>query len=532
MNKPLLLPLLFAAAMAQAATPTLVEYQVNGPRDKRVNILFLAEGYVAGQEAQFQADMAKFNTALMDAPWSSYTRYFNTYGVFVASNAQGASKEDGSTVKDTYFNCSYYTSNIDRLLACNTSKTTAIKNQYLPEADIVMVIVNSSKYGGSGGSIAVANRLDPEIVAHEVGHSFAKLADEYEYAGGTPHEAPNATAIISPRTSLKWNYWVDGSTPIATPETSTYGSVVGAFEGAVYSASGWWRPTQNSRMRNNGIPLGPVNSEQFVLAMYDHVSPLDGYSPAAGTVAWQGPGTLSVAPKQPDGFDLAVEWWVNGVKTAETGKSFNGSNLPLTGSATVMAKVIDRGSWVRQDPKGLLDDSVSWTVTRSATPTPTPTMAPTSTPVPTATPKPTVVPTSTPVPTATPRPTVAPTSTPVPTATPKPTVAPTSTPVPTATPKPTVAPTSTPVPTATPKPTVAPTSTPVPTATPKPTAVPTVTPTPVAACPAAWDAGAIYVGGNQVSYQGKRYQAKWWTRGDNPSLSGQWDVWQNLGNCP
>jgi chitodextrinase len=40
----------------------------------------------------------------------------------------------------------------------------------------------------------------------------------------------------------------------------------------------------------------------------------------------------------------------------------------------------------------------------------------------------------------------------------------------------------------------------------------------------AWSATAIYTVGNQVLYSGNLYQAKWWTQGDNPSLSGQWDV--------
>jgi outer membrane biosynthesis protein TonB len=52
-----------------------------------------------------------------------------------------------------------------------------------------------------------------------------------------------------------------------------------------------------------------------------------------------------------------------------------------------------------------------------------------------------------------------------------------------------------------------------------------------AACEAPWSASAVYTAGNRVSYNGHSYQAKWWTQGDNPSLSGQWDVWQDLGLC-
>ncbi len=41
-----------------------------------------------------------------------------------------------------------------------------------------------------------------------------------------------------------------------------------------------------------------------------------------------------------------------------------------------------------------------------------------------------------------------------------------------------------------------------------------------------WDTAAVYVGGDMVSYQGRRYRAKWWTQGEQPDKS---DVWEDLG---
>lgn len=43
---------------------------------------------------------------------------------------------------------------------------------------------------------------------------------------------------------------------------------------------------------------------------------------------------------------------------------------------------------------------------------------------------------------------------------------------------------------------------------------------------AAWDRAAVYTGGDTVSHQGRRYQAKWWTQGEEPGGS---DVWEDLG---
>lgn len=42
----------------------------------------------------------------------------------------------------------------------------------------------------------------------------------------------------------------------------------------------------------------------------------------------------------------------------------------------------------------------------------------------------------------------------------------------------------------------------------------------------AWDSSAVYTGGDTVSYQGRRYRAKWWTQGEKP---GDSDVWEDMG---
>ncbi len=88
-------------------------------------------------------------------------------------------------------------------------------------------------------------------------------------------------------------------------------------------------------------------------------------------------------------------------------------------------------------------------------------------------------------------------------------------------------PTATPVPTATPAPTATPTV--VPTATATPTTAPTATATPAAGCYAAFKSGTAYTGGQKVTYNGRNYEAKWWTT-DTPSNS-EWGPWKDLGAC-
>jgi len=43
-------------------------------------------------------------------------------------------------------------------------------------------------------------------------------------------------------------------------------------------------------------------------------------------------------------------------------------------------------------------------------------------------------------------------------------------------------------------------------------------------CPTAWDSTAIYVGGDQVTYNGQTYEAKWWSQNHQPDLGDPWKL--------
>ncbi|MBO4209211.1 carbohydrate-binding protein, partial [Micromonospora echinofusca] len=55
------------------------------------------------------------------------------------------------------------------------------------------------------------------------------------------------------------------------------------------------------------------------------------------------------------------------------------------------------------------------------------------------------------------------------------------------------------------------------------------TPASAATCAASWQSSAVYQGGDQVSHNGRNYQAKWWTQNEAPP--GSTGVWQDLGAC-
>jgi hypothetical protein len=52
-----------------------------------------------------------------------------------------------------------------------------------------------------------------------------------------------------------------------------------------------------------------------------------------------------------------------------------------------------------------------------------------------------------------------------------------------------------------------------------------------ATCASGWSAGAVYTGGDVVSYGGHNWGAKWWTQGETPGTTGQWGVWDDQGVC-
>lgn len=86
--------------------------------------------------------------------------------------------------------------------------------------------------------------------------------------------------------------------------------------------------------------------------------------------------------------------------------------------------------------------------------------------------------------------------------------------------------TPTPVPTSipfvTPKPTTAPTT--------APTVAPTATPATGSCTAAAWSSATVYT--NQtVSYNGRNFQAKWWTQGNTPNAAEVDGPWRDLGAC-
>jgi hypothetical protein len=360
---------------------TLTQIVDNGPREHRLNIVVLGDGYTAGQEALFNGHAANLSSYYFTvSPFDSYAGYYNVFTIFVASNESGSDHPSTGWYRDTYFSSTYDSYGITRLItippndhnpsyAAGQGRVDALLAEHVPEYDLVLLIVNDWQYGGSGGMVAITsiNSSAPEIAMHELGHSFGDLADEYEdYTPGySGHEAPNATAETN-RDFVRWADWILESTPIPTPENTGYSDVVGLFEGAVYEHFDWYRPKLNCKMRALNAPFCEVCSQELILEQYRWISPVEAFYPSSSMLfAWE-TDTLacSLTTMEPGGHSLTVEWYVDGLPIpGVTGPIVD---IPATdigyGSRQLEARVHDATPLVRTDAAMRTWDFVFWTV--------------------------------------------------------------------------------------------------------------------------------------------------------------------------
>lgn len=366
--------ILAASALGALAQPSLQTILTNGPISNRLNVVVLSEGYTSNQLAQFLGDATNaVNALLSHQPYQEYSNYFNAFAIKVASNASGSDHPAYGYYVDTYFNSSY-DSDSDRLITIPTGNTgqgkvDALLRTNMPNCHLPILLVNDTADGGSDGfnktAIASIGYELPEILAHETGHVLANLGDEYTNANpGFPDiEEPNTTQQTN-RLHIKWNAWISTNTPLPTPPTSDYSSVIGLFQGAHYHSTNWYRPGLNCLMRDLYDPFCAVCSEALVLAIYQEVRPVDAFSPASTNLSVTTTQALpfNLALLQPATHNLSVQWFTNGVPcNGAINQAF--TTLPQSlpnGSNWVSALVKDNTTLVRTDPTNLLSQTVTW----------------------------------------------------------------------------------------------------------------------------------------------------------------------------
>jgi len=338
----------------------------NGPSQNRIDIVLLGDGYTQAELGLYASHVDNvIGQFLAEQPLADYFTYFNVHRVDVISNESGVDEPDYGIYRDTALDMTYYCNGIPRLLCVNVNKALAAAAA-APDADQILVLANSSRYGGAGyptvdiGTLAGANSAAVEIALHEFGHAFADLADEYDYADGATYSGPEPSernistydAATMSNLQKKWYYWLD------LPHVDTY-------EGAGYYQYGLYRPTYNSKMRSLGRPFEEINSEELVGFMYKTIDPIDDATPASGTPYPEGT-TFYVVPLQPVSHSLDVQWSLDGTEVpGATGTTFTPDYASLApGIHDVSVTVVDNTSYVRRTAlrNNHLTETRSWTV--------------------------------------------------------------------------------------------------------------------------------------------------------------------------
>lgn len=401
------LPLAFAAELG---TPAHLK---SGSPANRVDLLVMGDGYTTA--SSFDTDAANLIADFFNiSPYAEYQNYVNVSTLYTPSAQAGADHPPydptcsgdnrsccsapqaqtdplAGTYVDTAFNGRFCAFQTYRLAVVDNGLAFAVASA-VPDWDHLLMLLNDSTYGGSGGAIPVSSThsLAVDIARHEYGHSFTDLADEYDTAGSSSITCsdiavpPSCEANVTDQTEralIKWLPWIDPATPIPTPEQSTWGAEVGLFEGARYRETGMYRPRDTECLMNFlAKPFCEVCRQEYVLQLYrggwgipaGGIDPIEpgSESPAPGTVSTTGPVTFSVAVLSPSvGPSTQVSWWVNGVQQAgATGTSFVFSPT-VSGTYQVEVRAKDPTTFVKPAMAGTtLDSSRSWTVLATITP--------------------------------------------------------------------------------------------------------------------------------------------------------------------
>ena len=290
----------------------------NGDPAHKVDLLILGDGYTAGEMDRFERDARAGADALFAvSPFAERRGDFNVWALAVPADESGVARPSSGLWRDSPLGTRYDAFRSERYVLTFDNKAFREIASHAPY-DAVEILVNNETYGGGGifglySTAAAGSQWAGYLFIHEFGHHFAGLADEYYTSpvaySPKSHEVepwePNVTALIDPA-ALKWAHLASAAAPVPTPwpkaeyerymrayqaeraalrkagrpeaemnalfqraqafsdalfaEAPTAG-VVGAFEGAYYSASGYYRPEQNCLMFTRSPTFCSVCSE-------------------------------------------------------------------------------------------------------------------------------------------------------------------------------------------------------------------------------------------------------------------------------
>lgn len=290
---------MFVDPSKPASPGPLIEIQKSGDPAEKVDFLILGDGYTSAERGKFEKDARRLVDILFAAsPYKERRREFNVWALCPASAESGISRPSTGVHRASPLGASYDAFGSERYVLTFENRALRTVAAFAPY-EFIEIITNSRTYGGGGifglySTVAADSEQAPYVFVHEFGHHFAGLADEYytspvAYTPVAVKTEPwelNVTALLDPK-NLKWKDLVAQGTPIPTPwqkeeyekhsleygkrraqiraenrpesemealfrenreweirffAGEKYAGKVGAFEGAMYEAKGYYRP--------------------------------------------------------------------------------------------------------------------------------------------------------------------------------------------------------------------------------------------------------------------------------------------------
>lgn len=364
--------LLLLGWTASAQTFEVVTILDNGNPDKHLNLVIMGDGYTQTEQDAFISTAQNITQYLFSiAPWSQYKNYFNVFAIKVVSVQSGM--KHANTASDcadyftqvsnptNYFGTKFDGYGVHRLTIVTSNVRVAnVLSANFPNYDLVFIVGNSDQYGGSGGSYAVftANQASSEIAAHEIGHTFGKLADEY-YAGDQYfQEKINMTQQSDPNL-IKWKNWLTEETNIGIEPYCCGGN-----------SALWYKPVSGQcKMEQLNLPYCDVCQEGIVERIHALVNPIESYTPGNATVLQVNADPVDFALTsliRPIPDTLQVQWQLDG-NSVSTNENYTLNPEALSdGNHLLTATVTDPTLLVRTDNHAAVHfNTVTWNLSKS-----------------------------------------------------------------------------------------------------------------------------------------------------------------------
>lgn len=356
-------------------------YGTEAETTNRINIVLIPDGYTYAQKALLQAHASNL-VAYFRArtPFKEHDNFVNYILVYAYSTEDGTDQCDCGIVRDTAFNTGFPYGNgicgsdANRLLDYGSVCDSPTNGYYVnvtaaemraPAWDQTIILVNTTRYGGSGGSrsvYAAGNSSATEIALHEIGHSMAGLDDEYGGVASCGNSAGGFNTSLNPVTGA----WPEWAAELGPP-----------WEGAKYYNLCIYRPTANCKMRLLNAPFCPVCAQRWATSIFGHWRIVRGApavleAPASPlTVSAGVPVNFSVVTRISALASNTITWALHG-----PGRMTNivASNTPAyshtfntAGDYVVACEVVADVNFVKPSRNGGNYDLITWNVTvRSA----------------------------------------------------------------------------------------------------------------------------------------------------------------------